>query len=174
MLRLIVGTALVATALAGCAGVPPEPPDGAPDRACVPLFEEFDRLARFHDPARLPEDSQVVPSALANQSRRLLQAGCITTSGDLAGIEAVSVAPVTDSGAAIAPAVIHVGAVTNMADDARALAYFQARGLRAYSVGNPALGRRVYVGPVATAGAAAGVADAAREAGFVAPYVVHY
>ena len=36
--------------------------------------------------------------------------------------------PVTDSGPAIAPISLHAGVVTNMADDARARAFFEARG----------------------------------------------
>ena len=153
--------------LAACA-VPQPMTQG---ESCVALFEEFDRLERFNDPARMVEENRVVPTPLAVQSQRLRQAGCITGSDDLAALETLPPVPVREAGAAIPPTLVHVGVVTNMADDARVLGFFRQRGLRAYSIGSPALGRRVYVGPVMSGGAAADVAVMAREAGFVAPYL---
>ena len=82
------------------------------------------------------------------------------------------IVPVSNSGAAVPPTTIHVGVVTTSEDDARAIRYFEARGLRAFSIGKPGLGRRVYVGPLGTAGALEGVRQAALEAGFAYPYPI--
>ena len=80
----------------------------------------------------------------------------------------------TASGAAIAPIYLHVGIVTSSEDDARARAFFEGQGLRARSVGAPGLGRRVYVGPFASAGALEGGRALAFQAGFAYPYPARF
>jgi hypothetical protein len=78
--------------------------------------------------------------------------------------------PVTDSGPAIPPTSIHAGVVTSTADEANALAFFNAHGARARSIGAAGLGRRIYLGPFATQGALDQARDLAVAAGFAAPY----
>ncbi|PJN94168.1 hypothetical protein CNY89_16125 [Amaricoccus sp. HAR-UPW-R2A-40] len=63
-----------------------------------------------------------------------------------------------------------MGAFTSQADTDAAIALFRGKGLQATSIGDPRLGRRVYVGPVTTQGALDAVLGTAFEAGFVAPY----
>ena len=87
------------------------------------------------------------------QAQRVRNAGCITLTRDLAGMEAVGGPPVADSAPAIPPISLHAGVVTNMQDDARARAFFAAHGVPARSVGSAPLGRRIYLGPFATQGA---------------------
>ena len=82
------------------------------------------------------------------------EAGCITMTDDLAGMETVAAPPVADGGAAIAPTSLHAGVVTSMADDAtRTRLLRRPRACRARSVGSAPLGRRIYLGPFATQGA---------------------
>ncbi|MEM8570761.1 MAG: hypothetical protein AAGG56_07595 [Pseudomonadota bacterium] len=61
-----------------------------------------------------------------------------------------------------------------MATDAAAQAFFEARGVRTLSVGEPGLGRRFYIGAFTTSGARNDAIALAREAGFKAPYVITY
>lgn len=155
--------------LAACAA-PGDAPTGASGSQCVELFRQYDVMARS---VRRP-DNVTVPLALQGQQGRLRQAGCITMTRDLAGMEAVPVVPVSDGGAAIVPVSLHAGIVTSDADDARARAFFAARGVQARSVGEAGLGRRIYLGPFTTAGALEGAAGAARAAGFAHPYEVRF
>ena len=57
-----------------------------------------------------------------------------------------------------------------MADEANAIAFFNAHGARARSIGAAGLGRRIYLGPFATQGALDQARDLAVAAGFTAPY----
>lgn len=137
---------------------------------CIALFEQYDFLDRTLPTPR--RDRWSVSPELMRQAEWLRNGGCITMTADLAGMEDVPVAPVADSGAAIPPTTMHVGVVTTTDDDVRAIAYFEARGIRAFSIGKAGLGRRVYVGPFATAGALEGARQAALEAGFAYPYPI--
>jgi hypothetical protein len=60
--------------------------------------------------------------------------------------------------------------VTNMEDDAAARAFFAANGVPARSIGSPALGRRIYLGPFRTRGDLDVARDLAVRAGFAFPY----
>jgi hypothetical protein len=77
-------------------------------------------------------------------------------------------------GPAIAPISLHAGIVTNSADDAKALAFFQAQGLPARSVGAALLGRRIYVGPFTSEGELAAARALALQAGFAYPYPARF
>jgi hypothetical protein len=61
-----------------------------------------------------------------------------------------------------------------MEDEARVRAFFEARGVRARSVGDPMLGRRIYIGPFATQGGLESAAALARSIGFIAPYPAYF
>lgn len=163
--------AAFATLLLGCQpALDPATARGASGADCIALFQQYDILDRFMPTPR--RDRWSVPPELMRQAEWLRDGGCVTLSADLAGMEDLPVVPVSDSGAAVPPTTIHVGVVTTSEDDARANRYFEARGLRAFSIGKPGLGRRVYVGPLGTAGALEGARQAALEAGFAYPYPI--
>ena len=63
--------------------------------------------------------------------------------------------------------------VTNMADEARSLAFFQALGYRARTVGAPDLGTRVYV-EARSLGDIQNIVSIATNAGFIGPYPSRY
>lgn len=153
--------------LAACA---PGGPQGTQTADCIGLFRHYDELQRW---VRRP-DNRTIPPGLAPQQARLRASGCITTTADLAGMEALPVVPVTDSGAVIVPTTLHAGVVTSDADDARARAFFEARGVRARSVGEAGLGRRIYIGPFGTEGAIRDARALAVGAGFAHPYAAAF
>ena len=142
-------------------------------RSCVSLFRELDTAERFQ--GRLfDEPSAAVPTAIEPIAGWLRSRDCLTRSTDLAGMSAALRDPSLPRGSGVrAPggALVHVGAVTGTRDDFRALDYFEALGYPAYSLGTAGVGRRIYVGPMATDAGVAAVIDAARRAGFAYPYV---
>lgn len=169
---------LAVAALAALVGCAPVERAAAPaaDRAgtCVALFQDFDRLEALHGDPRPRRDGSIAPAVLVAQGQRLRRAGCITRDADLAGREAVAVAPWSEAGAPIAPIALHAGVVQSNAMDDTMRAFFEARGIRARSVGSAVLGRRIYLGPFATRGGLEAAAALARAAGFVAPYPARF
>lgn len=161
-------------ALAGCTGG--AGPSAAPSRgdaaSCVAAFQWYDTVAATMSTPRGRDDAMPIPPALQIPVGRIQSLGCLTMSDDLAPMATATRPPVADSGPAIPPTAIHAGVVTNMADEANALAFFAAHGARARSIGAPGLGRRIYVGPFATQGALDQARDLAVAAGFAAPYPV--
>lgn len=169
-MRIVIIPAFLALSLVACA-----PAGGPVDTAagwgnCVALFRHYDLLEQS---VRRP-DNRTIPPGLDLPIGLLRQGGCITVTADLAAMESLPVAPVTDGGAAIAPTSLHVGVVTSTADDARSIAFFQARGVQARSVGAAGLGRRIYVGPFRTDGALNAARELALSAGFAYPYAVQF
>ena len=73
-------------------------------------------------------------------AQRLRNAGCITMTADLAGMERYAGPPVRDGGARIPGTSLHVGVVTSMEDDARARAFFESKGVPVRTIGSAALG----------------------------------
>jgi hypothetical protein len=144
----------------------------------VALFQEFDILQQMYPNNQRRYENRVAHPLVEAQAQRVRQAGCITMTRDLAGMETTGPAPATppamSPGAAIAPISLHAGVVTNMADDARARAFFESHGIPARSVGSAPLGRRVYLGPFATQRALDAARDLALRAGFVAPYPARF
>ncbi len=159
--------AAAALLLAACA---PGGPQGPQTGDCIGLFRHYDAIERY---VRRP-DNRTIPPALALQQTQLRASNCITMSADLAGMEALPVVPLADSGPVIVATSLHVGVVTSDADDARARAFFEARGIRARSVGEAGLGRRVYIGPFATEGAIRDARALAVSAGFAHPYAASF
>jgi hypothetical protein len=167
--NLILAT--LAVFLAGCgAAVDPAATRGASGADCIVLFRQYDIIDRTL-PTPRRERWSVAPE-LMRQAEWLRNGGCITMTADLTGMEEVPVAQISDGGAAIPPTTLHAGVVTTTDDDSRAIRYFQARGLRAYSIGKPGLGRRVYLGPFGTEGALEAAQSSAIEAGFAFPYPI--
>lgn len=138
--------------------------------ACAGMFRQFDVLETLYPSNGRRYQNRVAPPPVLAQAQILRNAGCITLTRELAGMEVVALPAVTDSGPAIAPVGLHAGVVTNMADDARARAFFESKGVRARSVGSAPLGRRIYLGPFATQGALDQAAALAIAAGFASPY----
>jgi hypothetical protein len=103
----------------------------------------------------------------------LSNAGCFSYTDELTGLDSTG-GTVSDSGQAIRAISVHAGVVTNMDDEARAIAFFEARGVRVRTIGNAALGRRIYLGPFATQGALDDAIALSRQAGFVAPYPARF
>jgi hypothetical protein len=166
----------VAGTLGGCAptGFGGAQPARGTAELCEPLFREFDRLKRLF-PAGPPLESDAVsPPALERQGDRLMRGDCITRSRHLEAIERAPRSPVGERGAPIDPISIHAGAVPGLIAELDARAYFRQRGIRLRSVGEATLGRRIYLGPFRTEGGLAGAAQAARDAGFVAPYPARF
>ena len=160
--------ALAALAVASCAPLGFVAPPPATAETCVPLFEEFDRLDLLHGGDRWG-DELVGPPELWEQGMDLVRADCITRLDDLT-IASAPRTPVTESGAPIDPISLHAGVTAGITGELRVRDYFAERGVRVRSVGSFALGRRIYLGPFSTEGGLRAAAQAAREAGFVAPY----
>lgn len=168
-----VAPILAAALAAGCAVSVTSPPPGDGD-LCVRLFQQFDLIEDTMSTPTGSWDRMTVPPPLIGPAAQLRQAGCITDSAALSGMESVDLPPVTGGGPAIEPIALHAGVVTSMEDDARARAYFEAHGVRARSVGSAALGRRIYLGPFATRNEIDGAATLARAAGFTSPYPARF
>jgi hypothetical protein len=162
---LVVGT--------GCAQLP-APAGGISTRgpSCETLFRELDDRERWT--ASMRDEDRTIPLAVQPVVGWLRSNDCITYSRDLMGMETAprELAAVSARAGRWTPgAIVHAGAVTSMGDDARARAYFASLGYPAYSLGTAGLGRRVYVGPLASEGEVQAVLEAARRAGFRHPYV---
>lgn len=167
---------LVATAaaliLAGCAG-PGGQTDGTVVSAdCVGLYKRFDFSKQTLSTPTGFSDRAAIPFGLQSQIAALQQYDCLTRPDDLS-VGGVPV-PVTEGGAKIPPATIHVGIVTDMVAETQALTYFQARGIKTLSIGQAGLGRRIYIGAFTTSEGRDGAFAAARGAGFKWPYVIDY
>ncbi len=168
------GAALLLVALAGCAvgGSTPPPSPETSAAICPDLFRQFDAIEdRLSTPTGRRDRLDVQPE-LVVPAQRLRAGGCITWTDGLTGLDAPAPVAVVESGPAIGPTAVHAGVVTNMNDDARVRAWFEAAGVPVRTVGSAALGRRVYLGPFATQGGVDSAAELARAAGFPGPYTV--
>ncbi len=174
MLPRHLTAAAIALTLAACTGAPDGVSSPGPARgdsaSCVDAFRWYDTVDATMSTPSGRADHMAIPPALQIPVGRIQSLGCLTFSDDLAPMATVAAPPVTDSGPAIPPTSIHAGVVTNMADEANAIAFFNAHGARARSIGAAGLGRRIYLGPFATQGALDQARDLAVAAGFSAPY----
>jgi hypothetical protein len=161
--------AAAALAVCGCAPASYQAPSRGDPGVCVALFRHYDYLDNTISETR--KDVWAVPPALMWQIQQLRQAGCITMTDQLTLDATEPGVPGVPDGSTLA---LHAGVVTSDADDAAVRAYFEANGVRARSVGKPGLGRRVYLGPFASADEQAQAAGLARGAGFVAPYPARF
>ncbi len=163
--------ALAAAALAGCAAGPGTSPVARGDGpACVEAFRWYDSVAATMSTPSGRGDHMAIPPDLQMPVSRIRSLGCLTFSDDLAPMATVSRPPVADGGPAIPRTSIHAGVVTSMGDEADALAFFTAHGVRARGLGAAGLGRRIYLGPFVTQGALDQARDLAVAAGFASPY----
>jgi len=140
---------------------------------CVAMFRQYDVLENLYPNNRQRYANRVAPAPVVAQAQVIRNAGCITLTRELAPMATLRPAPVVDGGRRITPTRLHVGVVTNMADDAATQAFFQASGVSARSIGSAPLGRRIYVGPFATEGALDAASALAVTAGFASPYPGH-
>ena len=157
--------ALSVLLLSGCAAGPVAGPS---DPDCVALFQTYDRVDATMSTPSGRADNMPIPPDLQPPVQDLQAAGCLTLSDEFDF--AVAAPPVADGGVAITPTRVHAGVVTNMEDEAAALAFFEAQGIEAGSIGAAGLGRRIYIGPFATEGARDGAMAVAQAAGFGSPY----
>lgn len=171
-----LATAAALTVGACSAADAPGPARGAAATAadCVLLFQRYDQVEATMSTPAGRSDRMPIPPDLQLPAMQIRNAGCITMTADLARMAEVAAPAVADGGRAIAPTRVHAGAVTSMADDAAARAFFEAHGVRATSVGSPALGRRIHIGPFATEGALDGAMALAKAAGFASPYPARF
>jgi hypothetical protein len=177
MRTLVAGLLVGALGLGGCAAVPT-----APDPAeCEAIFRDYDRELRFSSGlySYYDEGRAILRPEFSRLSVRALQAGCLTSSDDLANLdalraEALSGRPLDTSPALTERISVNLGAVNSITDEVTVQSFFRSLGYRTRSFGVDGLGRRLYVGPLATEGQVAEVLDLARRAGFVAPYATTY
>jgi len=167
-------------ALAGCAALGQKPPARDP-QTCLRLFNQYDRddWSYPHRSIGINDDFPALPPPAVDRDARLLRnAGCLTRSADLDGMPALysrlSPHVVTDSGPAIRPVAVHLGVVNSMGDEARTTQFFRGLGYRSRGEGAMNLGRRLYIGPIASQGALDEALAIAREAGFISPYPSKY
>ena len=110
---------------------------------------------------------------LSRASEALISNDCLTRSADLDGLPALyaRLQPflIENGGPAIRPVPVHLGIVTGISDEALVTRYFRGLGYRSRGIGAEGLGRRIYIGPFTTQGAADQALAVAREAGFIAP-----
>ena len=166
--------------MAGCAGFGQISPTRDP-QVCLRLFNQYDRDAWSypHYSVGINDDRRSLPPPAVERDIQLLRnAGCLTRSADLDGMTALAsrLTPhvVTDSGPAIRPVAVHLGVVNSMGDEARTTQFFRGLGYRSRGVGAANLGRRLYIGPIASQGALDEALAIAREAGFISPYPSKY
>jgi hypothetical protein len=171
----LIAVAAAVTGLSGCAQGPATGVEGFSARGptCISTFRELDQR-QWWTGSVLSDEDRTIPLAIQPLVVWLRSNGCITYSRDLVGMETapheVAAAP-ADTGRYTPGLLVHAGVVTSMADDARARGYFSSLGYDSYSLGTAGLGRRIYVGPLATEAQAQNVLTAARRAGFDYPYV---
>jgi hypothetical protein len=160
----------LASALAACAG----PGVTLSGRSCESLFRELDTVEDRVGSAFDDDTLMAVPSAVQPIAGRLRSGDCINYSVDRQGMAAALADPGLPRGSgarAGGGALVSVGAVAGTRADFHTLDYFEALGYHAYSLGVAGVGRRVYVGPLASEAGVAAVMEAARRAGFQHPYV---
>ncbi len=171
-MRSAVLGALLAIGLAACApglGFKPAP------RTCERLFQDYDAALRFSGGGFGRRDL-VLPTRVSRTAQRVREGGCLTTFGEvprtLAALQVDLAAELRgESGAPIRPATLQLGIVPGYVSEFQARQFFGELGYRVRSRGAPGLGRRIGLGPFTTAGGLAEAAEAARRAGFPAPYV---
>jgi hypothetical protein len=154
---------VVILALAACSNQPP-PSNNA---YCATLFDQLDAMEFVPQPQALYFDFR------QTQLARIRQAGCITFTRNLVGMEAVAESLISHERPAGLPlrsrVAVQAGVVTNPQDEARALAFFEGLGYRVRSVGWPELATRVYVEAL-TVDQIGDIVSLAQRAGFVGPY----
>jgi len=168
---------LLAGALAACAGQAPRPRD---PEVCLKIFDDYD-AAQWLYPQQYQLDDwglSILQPEVGRPVRLMRTNGCLTVPSDLDGLPELAqrLQPyrIENSGAATKPKAISVGIVTDWGDDSRAKQFFRSLGYRARSIGEPALGRRILIGPFVTQGAVDQALAVAREAGFIAPHVAKH
>lgn len=164
--------ALLALGLAGCA---PGLALRAAPADCERLFRDYDTALRVSG-GGFGRPDLVLPTRVSRAAQRVRVGGCLTDFGEdpraLAALQANLAAGVRgESGAPIRPVTLQLGIVPGIFSEFEARRFFGELGYRVRSRGAPGLGRRIGLGPFTTEGGLAEAAEAARRAGFPAPYV---
>lgn len=162
--------------LAGCADLPRPPPSGDP-ATCRALFERYDQAASLFQPYQYKADldgRSPQNGTISRAGNQIMASGCLTTSRDITGIEALGMTlgprkPV-NSGPAIKPTAVHVGILTGFTEAGRAVGFFEGQGYQTRTIGAEKLGRRLYIGPVTTQGGLDQAVALAARAGFPSAY----
>lgn len=169
----LIAAAVVVTGLSGCAPIRSDVDAvSAREPGCLTWFRELD-TRQYWTGSVLRGENRTIPLAIQPIVVRLRSEGCLTYSRDLVGMESAprDLAATPAAGRRTPGLLVHAGIVTSMGDDARARGYFSSLGYDSYSLGVAGLGRRIYVGPLASQGQAQAVMEAAQRAGFQYPYV---
>jgi hypothetical protein len=176
MVRVTCRAAVAALVVASCGppqGQLPYFDRGASPYNCIALFQEFDILYRRQGTLTGRFRNMSVSPEVWRQGMALSNAGCLSYTDELTGLDSTG-GTVSDGGQAIPPISVHAGVVTNMDDEARAIAFFEARGVRVRTIGNAALGRRIYLGPFGTQGAVEDAIALSQQGGFRWPYPAQF
>ena len=171
MRRALLALAVLAAAPAAAASRAPDP------ATCAGDFARYDRAVRHYGTISFNE-SVILPAPLSRHVGALFRDGCLTSSYDLDGLDALAarLAPyrIVDTGPVIPATPDHLGVVTSIFDEARVTQFFRGLGYRSRGIGAAGLGRRLYIGPFTTQGGLDQALQVAREAGFIAPFAARY
>ena len=150
-------------------------PTQASGNTCVTLFQQFDILEQMYPSNQRRYDNRVAPPLVEAQAQRVRNAGCITLTSDLAGMEAVGGPPITESGPAIAADLAacrgghqHAGRRPGARPSSRRTGFPPAAWGARRSGGGSISGRSP------TQGALDAARDLALRAGFAAPYPARF
>ena len=138
-LRLLFALGIAAMACGGAGGARTE----ADGPTCVAMFQRFDLLQDIYPNNNRRYQNRAAPPPVELQAQIVRNAGCVTLTAELAPMAGLAPRPIANGGRAIAPTRLHVGVVTNMQDDAAVLAFFEASGIPARSLGSAPLGRQI-------------------------------
>ncbi len=159
----------------GAAGCAPGLGFRAAPTDCARLFRDYDVALRTSG-GGFGRPDLVLPTRVSRTAQRVRLGGCLTDFGEdqraLAALGPDLAAGLRgESGAPIRPVTLQLGIVPSYFNEFEARRFFGGLGYRVRSRGAPGLGRRIGLGPFTTAGGLAEAAEAARRAGFPAPYV---
>jgi hypothetical protein len=160
--------------LAGCQDVPGRDPVMAdPTATCERRLQEYDRAALFFSNGDWGRRQSMSPQ-IQQAAQAARQAGCVTgadvtdwLASQLPGIRGTLRG---EQGAPIERTWLQVGVVGGISAEVQSRNFFSGLGYSVRSRGAPALGRRIFIGPFATAGGLAEAIEVSRRVGFIAPF----
>src|SRR6478672_9612526 len=78
---------------------------------CIALLQQFDVLEKLYPNNRARYSGRRGPPPVETQGQRVRNAGCITLTRELVGMETVAAPAIASTGPAIAPTLLHAGVV---------------------------------------------------------------